>query len=94
MHITFAVGVAFWFTRRDAVELANDAGKRGDVHAHWRDRYHEAQVPLSELGPLGTVAPDCRYSFVRGFLIPVRKSRPKKPGESESTFSGLLHRAQ
>ena len=43
MHITFAVGVAFWFTRRDAVELADDAGKRGDVHAHWRDRYHGAQ---------------------------------------------------
>jgi len=39
-------------SRRDAVELANDAGKRGDVHAHCRDRYHEAQVPLTELKEL------------------------------------------
>jgi len=36
-------------TRRDAVELANDAGKRGDVWAHCRDRYHEAPVSLIEI---------------------------------------------
>jgi uncharacterized protein with PQ loop repeat len=46
MHITFAIGVAFWFTRRDATELANDAVKRSDLWAHGRDRYHEAPVSL------------------------------------------------
>ena len=43
MHITFAVGVAFWFTRRDAVELANDAGKRGDVHADAATRHDNSR---------------------------------------------------